>query len=155
MDPISIVSGVAAAIKSVYTVSAAVYSFIDSTKHVDKSLENLHAKIRALTRVLEDLKDFLEVSVVAQSSHVAASRSDGVWACLRYAVHDTQLALDSLHRQTKSFGDPSKTMNVFRKASTQIQRNVKSESTKEFQACIAWHKTCLQMALQTVELLVF
>ncbi|KAF6219747.1 hypothetical protein HO133_003572 [Letharia lupina] len=133
MDPVSIAAAVGPALKTLYSVTTTLYTFITSAKKVGKSLEDLQGEVRGLTRVLEDIEAFPKDTVIAQTSY-ASSRTDGAWDPIHNAIQDTQRTIEALQKVLDRLGPPSKVTNGFKKAVKQVQLNINSEEISNIRA---------------------
>lgn len=151
MDPLSIVTAVSASIKTVYSISTTLYTFITSTKKIDSSLEDLLGEVRGLTRVLEDIETFLKDNVIAQTSY-ATSRPNGAWGPILDAIQDTQSTLAALKKIVTKLGPPREARNGLKKAAKQVHLGVNLDEINTIKSRVHWHSTALQMALHTASL---
>ena len=143
MDPVSIAAAVGPALKTLYSVTTTLYSFITSAKKVGKSLEDLQGEVRGLTRVLEDIEAFPKDTVIAQTSY-ASSRTDGAWDPIYNAIQDTQRTIEALQKVLDRLGPPSKVTNGLKKAVKQVQLNINSEEISNIRSRVHWHSTILR-----------
>ena len=143
MDPVSIAGAVGPTLKTLYTVTTTLYTFVTSAKKVDKSLENLHVDVRGLTRVLEDIETFLRDVIDAQTSD-AAPGTEGAWGPIYNAVHDTRRTIKDLQDVLDRLGPPSKVTNAFKKTVKQVQLNLNSDEISNIRSRIQWHSTVLR-----------
>ena len=143
MDPVSIAAAVGPTLKTLYTVTTTLYSFITSAKKVDQALENLNGEVRGLTRVLEDIETFDKDVIIAQTSH-APNRKDGVWGPICNAIQDTQRTIEALQVVLDRLGPPSNVKNGFQKTKKQIQLGFNSDEISNIKARVRWHSAVLR-----------
>ena len=136
MDPASIAGLVGTTLRSLYSVTATLYTFVTSAKKVDKSLENLHGEVRGLVRVLEDIETFLR-------DH-AISGTNAVWDPTYIAIKDTRRTIKTLQKVLDQLGPASKLTNGIKKALKQIQLNFNSDEIADIKSRIHWHSTILR-----------
>ena len=135
MDPVSIAGLVGPTLKTLYTVTTTLYTFITSAKQVDKSLENLQVDVRGLTRVLEDIETFLKDVVPG---------TEGAWDPIYNAIHDTRRTIKDLEKILDRLGLPSEVTNAYKKAVKQVQLNLNSDDINNIRSRIQWHSTVLR-----------
>lgn len=135
MDPASIASLVGPTLKTLYSVTTTLYTFVNSAKKVDKSLENLQVDVRGLTRVLEDIETFLKdvVPVI-----------EGAWEPMYNAIQDTRRTINDLQKILDRLGPPSKVTNAFKKTVKQVQFDLNSDEIKNIRSRVQWHSTVLR-----------
>lgn len=143
MDPVSIAGVVGPTLKTLYSVTATLYTFITSAKKVDKSLEDLNGDVRGLTRVLEDIETSLKDTVIARTSY-ATSRKDGSWGPIHVAIQDTHSTVEDLEKVLDGLGPPGNLTNGFKKAVKQVQLNINSDEITSIKLRVHWHSTILR-----------
>lgn len=143
MDPVSIAGAVGPTLKTLYSVTTTLYTFISSAKKVDKSLENLHVDVRGLTRVLEDIETFLKDVIIAQTSD-AALGTEGAWGPIYNAIQDTRRTVQELQDVLDHLGPPEKVTNAFKKTVKQVKLNLNSDEISSIKSRIQWHSTVLR-----------
>lgn len=143
MDPVSIAGAVGPTLKTLYTVTTTLYTFITSAKKVDKSLQDLNGEVRSLTRVLEDIETSLKDTVVAQTSF-ATSKTDGAWAPIHNATQDTHTTVEELDKVLSGLGPPGNLRNGFKKTVKQVQLNFHSDQITSIKLRVHWHSTTLR-----------
>lgn len=116
-DPVSIATAIGPALKTLYSITTTLYTFITSARKVDKSLEDLQHEVRCLTRVLEDLEKFLKDPTIAQRTYTA-SRTDGAWGPTRDGIQDTQATIEDLQKVLDRLGSSAKVTNGFKRRSS-------------------------------------
>ena len=144
MDPVSIAGIVGPTLKTLYSVTTTLYTFITSAKKVDKSLENLQNEVRGLTRVLEDIETFLKDVIIAQTKNATLGR-DGAWGPIYNAVQDTRHTIEALQKVLDRLGSPRDITNGIKKTMKQIQLNINSEEINDIRSRVQWHSTSLRM----------
>ena len=143
MDPVSIAGAVGPTLKTLYSVTTTLYTFVTSAKKVDKSLENLHVDVRGLTRVLEDIDTNLKDVNIAQTSD-AAPGTEGAWDPTYNAIHDTRHTVQDLQGVLDRLGPPDRVTNAFKKTVKQVQLNLNSDEIGNIRSRIQWHTTVLR-----------
>ena len=146
MEPLSVLTVVGATLRTIFTVSQSIYTFIDAIKKVDKSLENLDREIKGLNKVLHEI----EKSLPRPNS--SASKFVNNWSLVQYATDDTLRTVSDLHRVLDRLGPPEKVKSGFKKAVKQVELNYKADEIQAIRSRIQWHAASLQLALQTVSL---
>ena len=144
MDPVSIAAAVGPTLKTLYSVTTTLYTFITSAKKVDKSLENLQSEVRGLTRVLEDIETFLKDVIIAQTRN-STPGIDGAWGPIYNAIRDTRHTIKALQKVLDRLGSPSEVTNGIKKTVKQIQLNINSDEINSIRSRIQWHSTSLRM----------
>ena len=144
MDPVSIAGAVGPALKTLYSVTTTLYTFITSAKTVDKSLVNLQSEVRGLTRVLEDIETFLKDIIIAQTRNTTPG-IDGAWGPIYNAIQDTRRTIGDLQKILDRLGSPSEITNGIKKTVKQIQLNINSEDINNIRSRVQWHSTSLRM----------
>ena len=135
MDPVSIAGLVGPTLRTLYTVTTTLYTFITSAKKVDKSLENLQVDLRSLTRVLEDIETFLKD---------VAPGTEGAWGPIYNAIQDTRRTINDLQKILDRLGPSSEVINAFKKTVKQVQLNLESDEINNIRSRIQWHSTVLR-----------
>ena len=143
MDPVSIAGAVGPTLKTLYSVTTTLYTFVTSAKKVDKSLENLQGDVRGLTRVLEDIETFLKDVIIAQTSH-ATPGAEGAWGPIYNAINDTRGTIKDLQKILDRLGPPKEVTNAFKKTVKQVQLNFNSDEISNIRSRIQWHSTVLR-----------
>ena len=143
MDPVSIAGLVGPTLRTLYTVTTTLYTFITSAKKVDETLENLQGDVRGLTRVLEDIEAFLKGVIIAQTSH-ATPGTDAAWDPIYNAIHDTRRTIEDLQKVLDRLGPPSKITDGYKKAVKQVQLNINSDEISNIRSRVQWHSTVLR-----------
>jgi len=152
MDPFSVVAFVGATSKVVYSLSTALYTFIDSAKTVDKSLQALHGEVRGLYDVLETVDSTLKASVIIRTKEIAPLAS-GVWRSIEEVVNDSHRTATALQTAIfRSLGDEDSASNAFRRTVKQIQLNINADDIRNIRSRIQTHSSNLQLALQSATL---
>ena len=135
MDPVSIAGAVGPTLKTLYSVTTTLYTFVTSAKKVDKSLENLQGDVRGLTRVLEDIETFLKDVIPG---------TEGAWDPIYNAIHDTRRTIQDLQKILDRLGPPNGVTNAFKKTVKQVQLNFNSDEISNIRSRIQWHSTALR-----------
>ena len=135
MDPVTIAGLVGPTLKTLYTVTTTLYTFISSAKVVDKSLENLQVDVRGLTRALEDIETFVKDVIPGIV---------GAWDSIYNAIHDTRRTIEDLQKILDRLGPPGEVTNAFKKTVKQVQLNLNSDEISNIRSRIQWHSTVLR-----------
>lgn len=151
MEPFSLAAALGGTLKTLYSVSDSLYTFITDARKVHKSLEDLARETRGLTRSLEDVETLLKDSVIAQTSYVT-SRPDGAWRGIRDAIQDTRDTVNALQKIVRKLGSPSKITNGFKKTTKQVQLNLNATEIRNLKSQIHLHAITLQTSLHTANL---
>lgn len=136
MDPVSIAGLVGPTLKTLYTITTTLYTFVTSAKKVDETLEHLQGDVRGLTRVLEDI-------IIAQARH-ATLGTDDAWGRIYNAIHDTRRTIEDLQKVLDRLGPPSKITNGYKKAVKQVHLNINSDEISKIRSRVQWHSTVLR-----------
>lgn len=143
MDPVSIAGLVGPTLRTLYTVTTTLYTFVTSAKKVDETLERLHGDVRGLTRVLEDIETFLKDIILAQTRH-ATLGTDDAWGRIYNAIHDTRRTIEDLQKVLDRLGPPSKITNGYKKAVKEVHLNINSDEISKIRSRVQWHSTVLR-----------
>lgn len=135
MDPVSIAGAVGPTLRTLYSVTTTLYTFVTSAKKVDKSLENLHVDVRGLTRVVEDIEIFLKDVIPGTQA-----TCDPIYN----AIRDTRHTIKDLQKILDRLGPPSEVTNVFKKTAKQVQMNLNSDEISSIRSRIQWHSSVLR-----------
>ena len=150
MDPLSVLSAVSAATKTTYNISSTLFRFIQSTRVIDKSLEELNREVESLTKALEAIELSLKDPAIIRIKNGEGTK--GPWGSLDVAVTDTQRTVNALERIVEGLGTVKRSANPFKKAVKQVELNLDADQITRVKDRIRTHTTSLQLALQTASL---
>lgn len=150
MDPLSILSAVLTVTKTTYWISSSLVSFIQSSRAIDKTLEELNREVDGLTKALESIA--LSLKDPAISRVKSGGDAIGPWGFLDVAVTDTQHTVNALKGIVEGLGVVKKSANPFKKAVKQVKLNLEADQVSGVKDRIRTHTTSLQLALQTATL---
>ena len=150
MDPLSSLGAVSALTKTTYWVSTTLFKFIQSSRGIDKTLEELNREVEGLTKALESIELSLKDPVITRVKSGVDAK--GPWCCLAVAVNDTQRTVNALEGNVKGLGMVKKSANPFEKAVKQVKLNLDADQISKVKDRIHTHTTSLQLALQTASL---
>lgn len=89
MDPLSIITVVASISKTVFGVSATLYTFVNETRNVDQTVKDLATEVDALSRALTQVEAVLQSpTVVAAEKCVSADENKQLWHTVYGSVGD-------------------------------------------------------------------
>ena len=150
MDPLSSLGAVSALTKTTYWVSTTLFNFIQSSRGIDKTLEELNREVEGLTRVLTSIELSLKDPVVTRVK--SGGDAKGPWCCLNDAITDTQCTVNALEGIVEGLGMVKKSANPFKKAVKQVKLNLDADQIGGVKNRIYTHTNCLQLALQMTNL---
>lgn len=150
MDPLSILGAVSALTKTTYWVSTTLFNFIQSSRVIDKTLEELNCEVEGLKKALESIEISLKDPAISRVK--SGGDLNGPWCCLNDAVTDTQRTVNGLKGIVEGLGVVKKSANPFKKAVKQVKLNLEVDQVSGVKDRIHTHTTCLQLALQTATL---
>ena len=150
MDPLSILCAVSTTIKATYNISSTLFRFIQSTRVIDKSLEELNREVESLTKALEAIELSLKDPAIIRIK--SGEGTKGPWDFLDVAVTDTQRTVNALDSIVEGLGVVKKSANPFKKAVKQVKLNLDGDQISKVKDRIHTHTTSLQLALQTASL---
>ena len=150
MDPLSILSAVSTVTKTTYWISSSLFTFIQSSRVIDKTLEELNREVKGLTKALESIE--LSLKDPAISRIKSGKDAKGPWGCLDVAVTDTQRTVNALKGIVEGLGVVKKSANPFKKTVKQVKLNLDTDQISGVRDRIHTHTTSLQLALQTTTL---
>ena len=150
MDPLSILGAVSTVTKTTYWVSTTLFNFIQSSRVVDKTLEELNCEVEGLTKALESIA--LSLKDPAISRVKSGGDAKGPWGCLDVAVSDTKRTVNALKGIVEGLGVVEKSANSFKKTVKQVKLNLDADQISGVKNRIHTHTTSLQLALQTATL---
>lgn len=150
MDPLSILGAVSTVTKTTYWISSTLIGFIQSTRVIDKTLEELKSEVEGLTKALETIE--LSLKDPAVSRIKSGEDTKGPWGFLDVAVTDTQRTVNALERIVEGLGTVKKSANPFKRAVKQVKLNLDADEINQVKDRIHTHTTSLQLALQTASL---
>ena len=153
MDPISIATAAGTASKTLYSISATLYTFISSAKKVDMSLEALHDEVNAMARALDSVQSVLKHPLILQTK-AEIPDADHVWTSTASAIRDTQKTARILQEVVRGFRTLDASPNVFRKAYMQIKINFNSKNIHEIRTLCQSHFNSLNVSLHLVTMFV-
>lgn len=150
MDPLSILGAVSTATTTTYKISSVLFSFIQSTRVIDKTLEELNREVESLTKALETVELTLKDPAISRIK--SGEDAKGPWGFLDVAVTDTQRTVNALEGIVEGLGMVKKSANPFKKAVKQVKLNLDADQISTVKDRIHTHTTSLQLALQTASL---
>ena len=150
MDPLSILGAVSTVTKTTYWISTTLFNFIQSSRAIDKTLEELNREVEGLTKALESIA--LSLKDPAISRVMSGGDATGPWGFLDVAVTDTQRTVNALKEIIEGLGTVKKSYNLFKKAVKQVKLNLDADQISGVKDRIHTHTTSLQLALQTATL---
>ena len=156
MDPISplaIVGAVNSVGGAVVSLSTKLYSFIQATKVVDKSIQALYLEVKGLQNVLNTAQTILNGTVRDHAEDPAQS-VEGVWTSIENGVRDCRLTVEALDTLVSDVGTITGTANPIKKMFKQLKLNISTEQIVAVRSRIHTHSLCLQLALQTLSVYV-
>ena len=151
MDPLSILALVTSTLKTVFSISRTIYTFIDSAKKINKVLENLDREIKGLAPVLQEIETLLSELLACEARQIPSSPHVSL-TLIQYSIDETQRTLQSLEVIFDCLRPPKKLDNGTKKALKQIELNFKEDEINDVRSRIQWHVANLQLALQTANL---
>ena len=150
MDPLSILGAVSTTTKTTYWISSTLFSFIQSTRVIDETLEELNREVEGLTKALETIELSLKDPTISRVK--SGEDVDGPWGSLDIAVTDTSRTVNALKSIVEGLGMVNKSANPFKKAVKQVKLNLDADQISKVKDRIHTHTTSLQLALQTASL---
>ena len=150
MDPLSILGAVWTATDATYWISSTLLRFIQSSRVIDKTLEELNREVEGLTKALETIELSLKDPAISRIKRRKDAK--GPWGFLNVAVTDTQRTVNALEGIVEGLGKVKKSANPFKKAVKQVKFNLDADQISEVKDRIHTHTTSLQLALQTASL---
>ena len=150
MDPLSILGAVSTVTKTTYWISTTLFNFIQSSRVIDKTLEELNCEVQGLTTALESTELSLKEPAISRAKNGGDRK--GPWGCLDVAVTDTQRTVNALKGIVEGFGVVKKSSNPFRGAVKQVKLNLDADQISGIKDRVHTHTTSLQLALQTATL---
>ena len=149
MDPISIATAAGTASKTLYSISTTLYSFISSTKKVDKSLKALRSEVNAIARSLDSVQSVLKQPLILRTK-ADIPGADDVWISTASAIRDTQKTARILQKLVKNLGTLDASPNVFRKAHMQLKIDFNSTDINGIRTLCQSHFNSLNVSLHLV-----
>ena len=149
-DPLSILGAVSTTTKTAYWISSSLFSFIQSTRVIDETLEELNREVEGLTKALEAIELSLKDPTISRVK--SGEDVNGPWGFLDVAVTDTQRTVNALAEIVEGLGMVRKSANPFKKAVKQVQLNLDADQISKVKDRIHTHTTSLHLALQTASL---
>ena len=150
MDPLSVLGAVSTVTKTTYWISSTLFGFIQSTRVIDKTLEELKSEVEGLTKALETIELGLKDPAVSRIK--SGEDTKRPWGFLEVAVTDTQRTVNALERIVEGLGTVKKSPNPFKRAVKQVKLNLDADEISQVKDRIHTHTTSLQLALQTASL---
>ena len=150
MDPLSILGAVSTVTKTTYWISNTLFNFIQSSRVVDNTLEELNREVEGLTKALKSIELGLKDPAISRAK--SGGNVKGPWGFLDVAVTDTQRTVNALKGIVEGFGVVKKSANPFKKAVKQVKLNLDADQISGVKDRIHTHTTSLQLALQTATL---
>ena len=150
MDPLSILSAVLTVTKTTYWISSSLFHFIQSTRAIDKTLEELNREVEGLKNALESIE--LSLKDPAMGRVKSGGDAKGPWGRLDVAITDTQRTVNALKEIVEGLGVVKKSANPFKKTVKQVKLNLDADQISGVKDRIHTHTTSLQLALQTATL---
>jgi Fungal N-terminal domain of STAND proteins len=153
MDPLSIITVVASISKTVFGVSATLYTFVNETRNVDQTVKDLATEVDALSRALTQVEAVLQSpTVVAAEKCVSADENKQLWHTVYGSVGDCQKtveridsALDEVRKRRSSWAA---------QALRQVKLKLGKDEINSLRAQTHTHCSALKMALQMVNMFV-
>ena len=150
MEPLSILGAVSTVTKSTYWISTTLFDFIQSSRIIDKTLEELNCEVEGLTKALESIELGLKDPAISRIK--SGEDPKGPWGRLDVAVTDTRRTVYALAETVEGLGVVKKSANPFKKAVKQVKLNLDADQISRVKDQIRTHTTSLQLALQTATL---
>ena len=150
MDPLSILGAVLTAIGTTYKISSTLFNFIQTTRAIDKTLDELNREVEGLTKALETVELSLQDPAISRIK--SGEDAKGPWGFLDVAVTDTQHTVNALEGIVEGLGTVKKSANPLKKAGKQVKLNLDADQISKVKDRIHTHTTSLQLALQTASL---
>lgn len=153
MDPVSIVGSVGSVVGVVFNLSTKLYSFIQATKVVDKSIEALYDEVKALENILNTTQTTLTATVRDYAEDCSLS-VHGLWTSIDNGVQDCRVTVEALNSLVQNIGQNTETSNPFRKMLKQVKLNLNTDEVSAVRSRVHTHSICLQLAMQTLSVYV-
>lgn len=150
MDPLSILGAVSTVTKTTYWISTTLFNFIQSSRVIDKTLEELNREVEGLIKALESIEFSLKDPAISRVK--SGGDAKGPWNSLDIAVTDTQRTVNALQGIVEGLGTVKKSYSLFKKAVKQVKLNLDADQISGVKDRIHTHSTSLQLALQTATL---
>ncbi len=130
-------------------LSIKLYSFIQATKTVNKSIEALHLEVKGLESVLTTAQTVL-AGIERYYAKDPAQSVVSVWTSIGNGVQDCRLTVEALNTLVSDVGTNAGTANPIKKMVKQVNLNLNTEQIVAVRGRIHTHSMCLQLALQTL-----
>ncbi len=150
MDPLSILGAVWTTTEITYAISSTLLRFIQSSRIIDKTLEELNCEVEGLTKALETIERSLRDPAIRRIK--SGDDGKGPWGSLDIAVTDTQRTVNALKEIVEGLGMVNKSANPLKKAVKQVKLSLDADQISKVKDRIHTHTTSLQLALQTASL---
>jgi tRNA threonylcarbamoyladenosine modification (KEOPS) complex Pcc1 subunit len=152
MDPLSITLAVCQLLQSVWTVSTAIYGFVQGTFEVDEALQSFLDEIESITRTSETIQKFLD-SPTFKSQHVTEDGSlEDLMRPLQGSMKSCEKTLVQFENVLRTATGSSQKRNLYHKTKSNISLNINAQDIITYRAQIATHVSTMQLALQIITL---
>jgi hypothetical protein len=149
MDPLSIAATSAGLVVTCVKITGLLYTWIDGTRNIDKTVSGFCEEVLILSRVLEAVGSAWKSN---PSIAAAQAATDGqLWRCVKMTLDDCQGTLETLDEKLNEVkGSNSLGMRIFGKANKQIRLNLRMTDLTVYRQRVQYHNSAVQMALQMI-----
>ncbi|KAF1816362.1 hypothetical protein P152DRAFT_120686 [Eremomyces bilateralis CBS 781.70] len=147
MDPLSIAAGATGLVTACVKISAALYTFIDDTRHVDDNLVALNDEVLGLSRVLGAIcKSWKQSPLTA----IAQADPDGsLWSSVKASLDDCGRTLGRLEKNVNDIQQKDSFFGRL-KVTRSIRFNLKAKDVMVFRQQIQTYNGAMQSSLQMI-----
>ncbi|KAI9727653.1 MAG: hypothetical protein M1828_005881 [Chrysothrix sp. TS-e1954] len=151
MEPFTIVVGVTGLCSTVISASSRLYTFINASKNVHRSVKDLKAEVDTLGKAISSIKPVLESQISSTNQDNAQSEEDKeLWLSVQSTISECRATLDRL--QESLVNAPSKEVDMGTQAIRTIKFNMRSEEINSTRVQVRSHTSALQLILQMIDL---
>jgi hypothetical protein len=151
MDPVTIISTTATAIRLCATISGYIFTFVTNARNVDTAITTLGVEVNSLSQVLNAINDSLNDSTLANAAFASQTGHEAQhWTNVQQSMEDCKQTLENLIQVLEDVRRNSGRGGLWGRARSQFNIGISSAQITSLKQQIAAYRQTMQLSLQLI-----